>query len=134
MSTTEIAYERRAHRFALACTCGWTGNTTNLSVVAQPIAEHLRACDGDRPKARTPYNADTFDADRRSKQDRDTEVMPSTREGDRPGNAKLDPDEVREIRQRYADGEPRRDLANRFGLTPSAISAIVLRRTWRHVD
>ena len=46
-------------------------------------------------------------------------------------SAKLTVSDVREIRQRR--GEPQEDLALEFGCTFSNISAIQLRKSWRHV-
>ena len=51
--------------------------------------------------------------------------------GERVGGAKLDSAAVRAIRERA--GEPQQDLADEFGCTLSNISAIQLRKSWRHV-
>ena len=61
MSAVTIEYDARARRFEFWCDCAWTGHTRDLAVVTQPIAEHLRVCDGTRPSSRKPYNADRFD-------------------------------------------------------------------------
>lgn len=47
--------------------------------------------------------------------------------------AKLNPENVRTIRQQHALGQGYGRLAKRFGVTKRAIYLIVLRRTWRHV-
>jgi hypothetical protein len=49
-------------------------------------------------------------------------------------NAKLTEAAVREIRQRYDQGERPQGLARAFGVTGPVISNIVARRAWRHVD
>lgn len=50
------------------------------------------------------------------------------------GLAKLTDDQVREMRRLYAEGAYQRTLAKRFGISQGAVSAIVTRRTWRHVE
>jgi hypothetical protein len=47
--------------------------------------------------------------------------------------AKLSDEAVREIRRRYADGEPKHRIANSFNVSDTTISHIVKRLTWRHV-
>ena len=42
--------------------------------------------------------------------------------------------DIREIRQRYAEGELQKDLAEEFGVGQKAISKIVLRQRWRHIQ
>jgi len=46
----------------------------------------------------------------------------------------LKAEQIREIRQRSADGEGNRELAARFNVTHSNISAIVLRKSWKHIE
>lgn len=41
--------------------------------------------------------------------------------------------DVQTIRRLYAKGVIQRELAVRFGITQSAVSCIILRRTWRHI-
>jgi hypothetical protein len=48
-------------------------------------------------------------------------------------NAKLTPDQVRDVRARAAAGETQRSLAQAFGMYQSSISAIVTRKWWREV-
>lgn len=54
--------------------------------------------------------------------------------GERQGSAKLTVDEVREIRTMFSDGWTQTALAMEFGVDQTAISAIVLRKTWTHVQ
>lgn len=54
-------------------------------------------------------------------------------DGEQHPMAKLTAGQVREIRRRAAAGERRVDLAEKFGVTPSAISNIVLRVSWKSV-
>lgn len=42
--------------------------------------------------------------------------------------------QVREIRRLYAEGVSQQELAKRFGPTQTAISAIVRRKSWKHVS
>lgn len=51
----------------------------------------------------------------------------------RSGRAKLSVDDVLSIRFLAAAGMSRRELAGRFGVAPSNVSAIVRRETWKHV-
>lgn len=54
--------------------------------------------------------------------------------GERAGNAKLTDDAVRDIRRRYAAGGiSQQQLADEYGVNQTKISAVVHRRTWRHV-
>lgn len=53
--------------------------------------------------------------------------------GSANGNAKLSDDQVRSIRARRASGERTVDLAPEFGVTPTLISRIALRKAWRHL-
>jgi hypothetical protein len=54
--------------------------------------------------------------------------------GERNGFAKLTPEQVAEIRRRYAaGGVSQQSLADEFGFGQSTISHIVLRETWAHV-
>lgn len=49
------------------------------------------------------------------------------------GATRLTEDDVRDIRARVAAGEPQSALCEEYGLTKGPMSAIVNRRTWRHV-
>lgn len=49
-------------------------------------------------------------------------------------NAKLDEDKVREICQRFANGESAREIARSLGLGETTIGNVVAGRTWKHVD
>jgi len=48
-------------------------------------------------------------------------------------NAKVNEDQVREIRRRRASGELLSSIAPDFGVTPTLISYIANRKTWKHV-
>jgi len=63
----QIAFDVRAREFICECTaCGWTGRTTRLQVIAVPLAEHIKGCDGTRHmRAQKTYDADAFDRNRR---------------------------------------------------------------------
>lgn len=50
------------------------------------------------------------------------------------GRSKLTEDDVRAIRTRAAAGETRYSLCEAYGLSHSAVSHIINRRTWTHVD
>lgn len=58
----------------------------------------------------------------------------ATVRGERAPKAKLTADSVREIRRRSKSGESRTALALEFGVSQPAISHIVLRKTWTHID
>jgi len=53
--------------------------------------------------------------------------------GERVGRAKLTSDQVRAIRQCYVPGAGYA-MAKRFGVSPTTISEIVRRQSWRHLD
>jgi DNA invertase Pin-like site-specific DNA recombinase len=53
--------------------------------------------------------------------------------GERKGNAKLNTENVREIRRLRADGMTQREIAERFGITNSAVWGVLSGRTWYHV-
>lgn len=46
---------------------------------------------------------------------------------------KANPDMVREIRQRRAEGASLKQIATEFGISEPGISRIVRRLSWRHV-
>jgi len=48
-------------------------------------------------------------------------------------NAKVNPEQVREIRRRAAEGESQRSLAELFGLTQQGVSSIVRRTCWKRI-
>lgn len=54
--------------------------------------------------------------------------------GEQRWNVKLDSDKVREIREAAATGESHTANAPRFGVSREAISAVVRRVTWKHVE
>lgn len=129
--------------FAFVCTCGWEGTTQNLVRAAAPIAEHLRGGCAVKPLAH-PYDPDRFarDADtKRAKAQRRQKppprpTAPAKRapSGDRNGNAKLDAQQVREIRHRYAVGATQVDIARAFGISQPTVGAIVRHETWQDID
>lgn len=53
--------------------------------------------------------------------------------GSKNVNAKLNERDVSEIRRRINQGETQRSLASEYGVHPTAINSIFLRRSWRHV-
>jgi hypothetical protein len=57
--------------------------------------------------------------------------IPSGVCGERSGTAKLTQTDIVEIRQR--SGETRASIARHYNVDPTNVSAIVLRKTWRHV-
>jgi hypothetical protein len=54
--------------------------------------------------------------------------------GHRNGHSTLTGDDVSNIRTRYANGEKQTNLAIEYDVTQSCISAVVLRKTWTHID
>lgn len=57
-----------------------------------------------------------------------------TARGVRHGMAKLDPERVRAIRDRYAAGELSMfDLAVEYDISTGTVSSVIYRQTWRHV-
>ena len=54
--------------------------------------------------------------------------------GERLPIARLTAESVREIRRRYADGEPRQALALEFGVHPGTIWSVAVSLTWKHIQ
>ena len=52
--------------------------------------------------------------------------------GSRIASSKLTDEQVREIRARYAKGEPQKSLAEAFGVVRQNIHHIVHNESWRH--
>lgn len=53
--------------------------------------------------------------------------------GEKQGNSRLSRSDVEAIRRRRANGEEGAALAGEFGVSPTHISRIVLRRSWQHL-
>lgn len=60
-------------------------------------------------------------------------VAPPRSRGEEHPTSKLTADAVLEIRRRASQGERQRDIAADFGISQSAVSALVTRRTWGHI-
>lgn len=56
------------------------------------------------------------------------------RRGERNVTAKLTAEDVKAIRRLYANGATKTELAKLYKVDDSNIHAIVIRRTWRHVE
>lgn len=54
--------------------------------------------------------------------------------GSLPPSTKLNPEKIREIRERYERGDKPKEIAPDFGVTPENIRMIVTRKTWKHVQ
>lgn len=54
--------------------------------------------------------------------------------GEKSGAAKLTEEKVKEIRELYKNGYTQTQLSNLYDVKTSAISSIVLRKTWKHVE
>ncbi len=68
-----------------------------------------------------------------------TNRMPEKVKGESNGFSKLTDDEVRAIRKaykgdEYTNRESQQSIADRFGIHQTAVSAIVRRQTWTHVE
>lgn len=57
-----------------------------------------------------------------------------TQRGTSHRSAKLNPDKVREIRRRWANGEAKRALGREFGVSMQSITLVVERGSWKHVE
>jgi len=62
------------------------------------------------------------------------ESFRKARQGEGAQAAKLTDAAVREIRALAADGMSRKELETRYGVGQSAISLVVTRKTWKHVE
>lgn len=55
--------------------------------------------------------------------------------GEKNNNAALTAEKVREIRRLWASGKYRQtEIGRRFGVTASAVSCVVTRKNWAHVE
>jgi len=54
--------------------------------------------------------------------------------GERARRAALTADKVRDIRKRYALGETQQSLADEYGVSQVAISVVVRRKSWAHIE
>lgn len=63
--------------------------------------------------------------------DRDSKGRQAT--GARIFTTKLNADQVREIRAQFANGDPKKTIARRFGVTGKNVEAIVNRQTWKYI-
>lgn len=64
---------------------------------------------------------------------KDRELHGTTARGERSGATSLTNANVIEIRNRFAVGDSRKELARRFGVLPATITNITKRRTWSHI-
>ena len=109
----------RAHRVSLSF---------HLGRVPQPCALH--ACDNsscvrpDHLREGTHSENETESYGRGRKQ-------PTS--GERHGKARLNEDDVRNIRRRYAEGESQTSLAQIYRMDPAHLGKIVRRQRWKHV-
>lgn len=65
--------------------------------------------------------------------DRDVKGRQVALVGESHGNSVLTEDDVRDIRRRFAAGESKQSIGDRYGVTRQNISYIVRRDTWKHV-
>lgn len=66
----------------------------------------------------------------RSENQMDRVVHSTSNRGSRHGMSKLTEDEVRSIRERYAMGHQREEIARAYDVDPGTIAGIVKRKTW----
>ena len=62
------------------------------------------------------------------------EIRAGKRVGALNGNAKLTETQVDAIRQEHSDGAKQNALARKYGVSPTAICAIINRKRWAHSD
>jgi len=53
--------------------------------------------------------------------------------GEKHWNARFSEDDIRDIRERHQSGDLQSDIASFYGVDQGQISAIVLRRKWKHL-
>lgn len=94
----------------------------------------LHKCDN--PPCVNPWHTfkGTLADNNRDRHNKGRDVMPTVRAlGHKNGRAKLDSQQVAEIRKRHIQGEPQRKLAREFGVSGMSIWAIVHNLYWKHV-
>lgn len=142
MTAVTIRHDGQTRLFSFRCDCGWRGATENMSAAAQPVAEHLRACDGEQPASRRPYRPDRVTrrrvADYPEHADTDTDDEPAAPAAHRAGEAhprsRVTADQVRAMRAAYDNGARQVDLAKQYGISYSTAGSVIRRETWRHVE
>jgi hypothetical protein len=88
----------------------------------------LHSCDN-RPCVNPKHlRPGTFEDNMKDRQDR-----LRTPHGEGKKQSKLTDEKVRQIRRSAAEGVDDKELAQRFGVTPSNIYAVRIRKTWKHV-
>lgn len=109
------------------------------------IAVHrivARAFTGECPEGEEVRHGPNGKLDNRASQlcygTRDQQAEDKVRDGTdsvgvRNGRARLTEDDVRDIRAAYVGGTTQVALAAQYGLTQASVSALLLRKTWRHV-
>jgi hypothetical protein len=99
-----------------------------LSAFVTPMPRTMHACHWDGNKQNNALSNLRWDTAYGNASDKKRHG--TIRTGEDVNGAKLTADDVRSIR---ADARQRKQIATDYGVTPEAISCVVLRKTWRHV-
>ena len=110
---------RRAHRVSLSFVLGR---------MPQPCALH--ACDNASCVRPDHLREGTHSQNEKESYGRGRKQPTS---GERHGKARLNEDDVRAIRRRYAEGETQVSLAQTYGIQSASVSQIIRRHRWKHV-
>lgn len=109
---------KKAHRFSYLMHVG-------------PIAEGLCVCHScDRPSCCNPAHLFLGTA---TDNDKDRDNKGRQAKGERIGNSRFTASEILEIRRMRESGMTQQAIANKVGAAQPVISAIVLRKTWKHI-
>lgn len=65
--------------------------------------------------------------------DRETKGRGNQAKGEKVYNAKLNTQQIASIRQRVKNGTPQKTITEEYKLAKSTVSAIIRRKTWKHV-
>lgn len=105
-----------------------------LEVFVGPCPDGMEAChaNGDRQDNRLENLR--WDTPGSNWCDRKKHGNTAATQGSDNGTAKLNEDEVSDILSRLSKGETGSSLAREYGASPSTISMIKQRKTWRHID
>ncbi len=110
-----------------------TAHRVSYEITVGPIPDGMVVRHSNRCTTRGCVNPDHLSTGTQADNMRDRDEAGRTPRGESSGASKLKKVEVEEIRKRAAAGETQTSISKDYEVTPSTISAIVHRKTWRHI-
>ena len=112
----------------------WAGDTAGRERMSAMMSEQLDQIRASAQAALSAKRADPeFEASVTRKRLATLASRPESIRAIAIAHATLTEEDVRIIRRRSAEGEGRSELGREYGVSPTAISNIALRKTWKHV-